>query len=193
MKSSFRIVVQFHKYGIQTASSLYMLLDDSIRHSMLSYEALEELKAYGEVCVDRSGNDSEAVSAIGLEKLTSLELNDVSYSSVSIIVNAKDLCNPSDLMPLILLQNEFMRIVSIGIDLGDVSIEEQTNFIFKFSSFLLFADKEAPGGGHHSIYFINERREYRNYCFMLTKLYLGIFFGIQTLKRVMRLAIYGSQ
>ncbi len=163
MKSSFRVVIQFHNYGIQTASSLYMLLDDSIRRGMINHEALEELNAYGEVCVNRSGNDSEAVSAIGLEKLTSLELNDVSYSSVSIIVNAKNLCNPSDLMPLILLQNEFMGIVSIGIDLGDVSIEEQTNFIFKFSSFLLFADKEAPGGGHHSIYFINERKEYRNY------------------------------
>ena len=163
MKSIFRIVVQFHKYGIQTASSLYMLLDDSIRRSVLSYEALEELKAYGEVCVDRSGNDSEAVSAIGLEKPTSLELNDVSYSSVSIIVNAKDLCNPSDLMPLVLLQNEFMGIVSIGIDLGDVSIEEQPNIIFKISGFLLFADKETPEGGRHGFYFINERKEDCNY------------------------------
>ena len=163
MKSNFRVVIQFHNYGIQTASSLYMLLDDSIRRGMINHEALEELNAYGEVCVDRSGNISEAVSTIGLEKLTSLDINDVSHFSASIIVNAKDLRNPSDLMPLVLLQNEFIGIVSIGIDLGDITIEEQTNFIFKFSSFLLFADKEAPEGGHHSIYFINERKENRNY------------------------------
>lgn len=163
MKSSFRVVIQFHNYGIQTASSLYMLLDDSIRRGILNHEALEDLNAYGEVCVDRSGNISEVVSIIGLEKLTSLDINDVSHFSASIIVNAKDLRNPSDLMPLVLLQNEFIGIVSIGIDLGDITIEEQTNFIFKFSSFLLFADKEAPEGGHHSIYFINERKENRNY------------------------------
>lgn len=68
MKSSFRVVIQFHNYGIQTASSLYMLLNDSMRRGILNHEALEELNAYGEVCVDRSGNISEAVSTIGLEK-----------------------------------------------------------------------------------------------------------------------------
>ncbi len=162
MKSAIRIVVQFRNYGIQTTSSLYMLLDDSIRRGMLNHKALEELKAYGEVCVDRSGHDSEEVSTTGLEELTSLDLNEVSHLSVSIIVNAKKLNNPGDLMPLILLQNEFTGILYVGIDLSEISIEEQSNFIFKFSGFLLFADKDVLEDGHHSIYFINERKGNRN-------------------------------
>lgn len=65
----------------------------------------------------------------------------------------------TELVPFILLQEEFKKRISLGIDIEKLDLEKQGNYAFRCSDFFILYKDMAPKHGYNSIYFINEKKK----------------------------------
>jgi hypothetical protein len=63
----------------------------------------------------------------------------------------------AELVPFILLQEEFKKRISLGIDIDKLDFSKQSNYIFKCSYFFVFYNDVSPKHGFSSLYFIYEK------------------------------------
>ena len=63
----------------------------------------------------------------------------------------------AELVPFILLQEEFKKRISIGIDIDNLDNSKQDAYYFKCCYFFIFYNDDSPKHGFSSIYFINKR------------------------------------
>lgn len=64
----------------------------------------------------------------------------------------------AELVPFLLLQHEFGAIVTLGIDIDDMTVENQQSYKFKISEFLILFEDYQPVLGSRSLYLINEKK-----------------------------------
>jgi hypothetical protein len=64
----------------------------------------------------------------------------------------------TELVPFILLQHEFGNAISLGIDVGNLDLEDQKRYKFKCSDFFILQDIRKPRMGNRSLYFVNEMK-----------------------------------
>lgn len=157
-----KIVVRFQTPERNSISFLYRLMEGCIRGKETDENVLEELKFFCSVFIIRQPERGDIVDTNSLDKLTHIDILPHRSYCFTIIVNAKNFKNMSEIIPFLLLQHEFEGLVSLGIDLGECDVRGQQNVLFKFSSFLLFMNDNAPICGYHSLYFINEKSEKQN-------------------------------
>lgn len=176
METVCKIVIQPIRFSPENASSLYRLMDCCVRHVDIKEVLVNEVKSIGRTGIEVNPIKHDIIGFDGLEELNTSSIIGYSTYLFSIILDARDYKNPADLLPLLLLQREYMGRVTIGIDLEGYDIKEQTPIIFKFSDFLLFIKDIATKWYYHSLYFINEKKKNQvgdsredkadNYCYV---------------------------
>jgi hypothetical protein len=63
----------------------------------------------------------------------------------------------TELVPFILLQQEFGDSIMLGIDIGELDIKKQQSYRFRCSDFFYLIEKPTPKLGKNSLYFINAK------------------------------------
>lgn len=64
----------------------------------------------------------------------------------------------ASLVPFFLLHHDFQNSVTLGVDVGDMSLASQNDFKFKMSNFLILIEDCKPRCGNRSLYLINEKK-----------------------------------
>ncbi len=158
METVCKIVIQPIRFSPENASSLYRLMDCCVRHVDIKEVLVNEVKSIGRTGIEVNPIKHDIIGFDGLEELNTSSIIGYSTYLFSIILDARDYKNPADLLPLLLLQREFMGRFTIGIDLDGYDVTEQTSIIFKYSDFLLFIEDSATKWYYHSLYLINEKK-----------------------------------
>ena len=159
MKTICKIVFQPNRFGREDVTSLYKLMDCCTRQVEVDEGLINEVKSLGRTGFEVNPIKRDVINFDGLEELNHSRIKGFSIYLFSIIIDAKKCKNPADMMPLLLLQREYMGRVAIGIDLDGYDIKEQTPIIFKYSDFLLFIKDNATNWCYHSLYLINEKKK----------------------------------
>ena len=109
--------------------------------------------------ITKNSLDEDAYYAYG-EKLYFKTLPTSGITTFSIIyIKEDDKEDFSDLVPFFLLKQKFKSHISLGIDVGNISLDKnkQGVYTFKCSDFLRFIEDKKPQFGQRSIYFINTK------------------------------------
>jgi hypothetical protein len=157
-----KIIIKLKKkISSNTTSSLFRFMETCIHVGKIEEEELDELNAFANTGVEVNPTKNDLIGLDGLDEIRCIIGKEKKYC-FSIVVDAQDVNNPADLIPLLLLQREYAGLVYIGIDLDGYDAKEQQDVIFKFSDFLLFFENNGTKFSYHNLYFINEKSENRN-------------------------------
>ncbi len=147
----------------------WIIIYKFIKHSLnntLQIETFDEICEFAGLRLTSSYLESDVYSLYG----KNISFNDISSPTTtnycfSIIYNKKDDSEDftkknnsedfTELVPFVLLQEEFGNRIALGINLENIS--QQNDYIFKCSEFFILIDDAEPICGQKSLYFINEK------------------------------------
>jgi CheY-like chemotaxis protein len=171
---SHRIVISIVELSKSNWTLIYRFIDEFYKKTLMNNVSIfNDLQEKAILTITSNDLDlaKDACSADG-EKLTFEMLPNSIETTFSIIyIKQDDSEDFSYIVPFFLLKRKFTNKLSLGIDVGNISVEnhKQNKYIFKCSDFFRFIEDKKPLCGKRSIYFINEKiidkdtKEIRNY------------------------------
>lgn len=166
-----KIILSIPELSRSNWNLVYRFIDGFYKSTLVE-EVFNELQLKTTaITIANNSLDKDAYSAYGETLLfNSLPTKDKTTFSI-IYLKKDDKEDFSDLVPFFLLKNKFRDKITLGIDVGSISLDKnkQNEYIFKCSDFLRFIDDKKPLLGKRSVYFINVKYidkttgEIRNY------------------------------
>lgn len=152
-----KIIISISELSSSNWNLIYRFIDGFYKRT-LEKNVFDKLNSKpNAITIAKNSLDKDPYSAYG-EKLLYNYLPPLDKTTFSVIfIKMDDKEDFSDLVPFFLLKNKFREKITLGIDVGNISLEKskQKEFIFKCSDFFRFIEDKKPQLGNKSIYFIN--------------------------------------
>lgn len=158
-----RIIIALTKLSRENWGIIYRFIKSIVHNKDIVYRqnAYREISSIAQIRIDVVFSEKAATDVYSLDGsvIENERLYLLSESTCFSIIYYKsdDSEDFTELVPFVILQQEFGGSITLGIDVGRLEMRKQQRYRFRCSDFFILIEKPIPKLGENSLYFINAK------------------------------------